>query len=112
MRPLGDQDTMAQGHPKKLWEAFGEERQTVAPNAKLVKSTVGIGTDRWINGREGPTALVVLSQMELFTEPSLAATILSDDFDKLVVAFDIVGIIDSTSCCMSRCTMSRKLKSS
>jgi glycine/D-amino acid oxidase-like deaminating enzyme len=40
MRPLGDEDTIAQVHPKKLCEALWEETQKLAPNAKLVKGKV------------------------------------------------------------------------
>jgi glycine/D-amino acid oxidase-like deaminating enzyme len=40
MRPLGNEDTIAQVHPKKLCEALWEETQKLAPNAKLVKGKV------------------------------------------------------------------------
>jgi hypothetical protein len=44
-----------------------------------------------VNSRKGDV-LVVLSQMEMSTKPSLDATILTDNFDKLA-AFHIVGMI-------------------
>ena len=60
---------------------------------KDARSTVGVGTILGVNGRESNGILVILSQVEMSREPSLDATVFTDQFN-VFTALSFVGMVE------------------